>query len=181
MKKITKIKRTSRCFGIMVYPESMPENWMEILEKYNNIPMAVSPLHDRDGWGKFQFFNIDKKLQEQMEKDMVFIDKNYYSIDKKDKEKGVYVDARGNEYKVFVSPNGVEKIQEKPHYHLLLTFKCSVTDDKPREILEKLGGNGYIEALSERQAIDYYNDFLGHKKGKTRRQGQNGIVHISKF
>ena len=48
MKKITKIKRTSRCFGIMVYPESMPENWMEILEEYN-IPMAVSPLHDRDG------------------------------------------------------------------------------------------------------------------------------------
>lgn len=39
-------KRT-RNFGCVVYPESAPENWLEILAE-NKVPALVSPLHDRD-------------------------------------------------------------------------------------------------------------------------------------
>ncbi len=37
----------TRNFTTIVYPESAPENWMEILGELF-IPSLVSPLHDRD-------------------------------------------------------------------------------------------------------------------------------------
>lgn len=36
-----------RNFATMVYPESAPENWREILAGYF-IPAFISPLHDKD-------------------------------------------------------------------------------------------------------------------------------------
>jgi hypothetical protein len=46
MKNKTESKRT-RNFATVVYPESAPENWLEILAEAK-IPALVSPLHDRD-------------------------------------------------------------------------------------------------------------------------------------
>lgn len=46
MAKGNKSTRT-RNYATMVYPESAPENWAEILEG-QNIPALVSPLHDKD-------------------------------------------------------------------------------------------------------------------------------------
>ena len=46
MKSKTDSKRT-RNFATVVYPESAPENWLEILAEAK-IPALVSPLHDRD-------------------------------------------------------------------------------------------------------------------------------------
>lgn len=37
----------SRNFATIVYPESAPDNWLEILSEFH-IPAFVSPLHDRD-------------------------------------------------------------------------------------------------------------------------------------
>lgn len=34
-------------WAFIIYPESMPSNWLDILESYY-IPFAVSPLHDKD-------------------------------------------------------------------------------------------------------------------------------------
>ncbi len=39
--------RRARNFACMVYPESAPENWLEILGE-QLIPAFVSPLHDKD-------------------------------------------------------------------------------------------------------------------------------------
>lgn len=36
-----------RNWAFVMYPESMPENWFEILEK-TGLPFAISPLHDKD-------------------------------------------------------------------------------------------------------------------------------------
>ena len=36
-----------RNWAFVVYPESLPENWLEILRQ-TGAPIAVSPLHDRD-------------------------------------------------------------------------------------------------------------------------------------
>lgn len=41
--KTTKVRN----FTFIIYPESIPENWEECLEKLG-IPMAISPLHDLD-------------------------------------------------------------------------------------------------------------------------------------
>lgn len=36
-----------RNWGAIIYPESAPENWRELLQK-TGLPCALSPLHDRD-------------------------------------------------------------------------------------------------------------------------------------
>lgn len=36
-----------RNFAWLIYPESAPKDWKERLEKLD-IPMAISPLHDKD-------------------------------------------------------------------------------------------------------------------------------------
>lgn len=43
---LDKSKRT-RNFGCVVYPESAPDNWLELLAEHK-VPALVSPLHDRD-------------------------------------------------------------------------------------------------------------------------------------
>lgn len=36
-----------RCWAFVGYPESMPSNWFELLQN-TGLPIAVSPLHDKD-------------------------------------------------------------------------------------------------------------------------------------
>ncbi len=40
-------KRRTRNWGTLVYPESAPENWIDILEEMH-VPALVSPLHNMD-------------------------------------------------------------------------------------------------------------------------------------
>lgn len=38
---------TGRSWAFVIYPESLPENWKEIITD-TGLPMAISPLHDKD-------------------------------------------------------------------------------------------------------------------------------------
>lgn len=38
---------TGRSWAFVIYPESLPENWKEIIIE-TGLPMAISPLHDKD-------------------------------------------------------------------------------------------------------------------------------------
>lgn len=38
---------TGRSWAFVMYPESMPENWEELITQMG-LPMAISPLHDKD-------------------------------------------------------------------------------------------------------------------------------------
>ncbi|MEB8265637.1 Rep family protein, partial [Mammaliicoccus sciuri] len=40
-------KEKARYFTFLLYPESIPEDWINKLESLD-IPMAISPLHDKD-------------------------------------------------------------------------------------------------------------------------------------
>lgn len=42
----------TRNWAFLVYPESAPEDWREILER-NPVPCFVSPLHDQDTWSAY--------------------------------------------------------------------------------------------------------------------------------
>lgn len=64
-----------RVWACIVYPESAPENWRDILDE-SHIPYAISPIHDRDenadGSPKKPHWHIlficeGKKSQEQMD------------------------------------------------------------------------------------------------------------------
>ena len=38
---------TGRSWAFVIYPDSLPENWQEIITE-TGLPMAISPLHDKD-------------------------------------------------------------------------------------------------------------------------------------
>ena len=45
--KAKKADSRARNWSLVVYPESAPENWRDILDDYH-IPWVESPLHDKD-------------------------------------------------------------------------------------------------------------------------------------
>lgn len=45
--KRVRIDKRSRCWCFLLYPESLPGNWVRILEELC-VPIAISPLHDKD-------------------------------------------------------------------------------------------------------------------------------------
>ena len=45
MSDLSKIK--GRAWAFVMYPESMPEDWVDIIQR-TGLPMAISPLHDMD-------------------------------------------------------------------------------------------------------------------------------------
>ena len=73
-KTSTNSAKRTRNYACVVYPESAPENWLELLRDHN-IPAFVSPLHNKDvnpdGTVKkehyhVQFLNDGPKTPEQM-------------------------------------------------------------------------------------------------------------------
>ena len=47
MSKKSKEDRRSRLWIFIAYPESLPDNWLDIISEWH-ISCCVSPLHDRD-------------------------------------------------------------------------------------------------------------------------------------
>lgn len=61
MARIPKEDVRSRLWVFVAYPESLPENWLDIISEWH-VPCCVSPLHDRDvnadGEGKKPHYHI---------------------------------------------------------------------------------------------------------------------------
>lgn len=88
----------TRNFATVVYPESAPENWKEILEQ-EFIPAFISPLHNND--------------------------KN---------------------------ANGEDK---KEHYHVIIMFDSTKTENQAKEVFEKIAGVGCEKVNSIRGYARY--------------------------
>ena len=165
MARPRKLKKVStskgRYWSIIFYPESMPNNWKHIIERAR-IRCVRSPLHDRDGWYLNSDYveNSGATDQKELEKFIFNSDENACAIDENDTSYSIYTDIKGNEYRTFVSPNGLIKIQKKPHYHLLLAFKNPITKEQACELSKKLGSNGLAEYIRQPYASYLY---LTHK------------------
>lgn len=71
-KKITK----ARNFTFIIYPESIPEDWSACLEKLD-VPMAISPLHDKD---ETERKNLTEDEQKRVEKGEKVYKKAHYHV-----------------------------------------------------------------------------------------------------
>lgn len=54
--------RKSKAWTFLIYPESAPANWIQILED-THIPILISPLHDRDVWQDTHDDHIEGELK----------------------------------------------------------------------------------------------------------------------
>ena len=61
----------ARHFMFIIYPESIPEDWQECLEKMG-VPMAVSPIHDLD--------ESERKFEEMTSEEQALIESGHKSI-----------------------------------------------------------------------------------------------------
>lgn len=71
-KKITK----ARNFTFIIYPESIPEDWKDCLEKLD-VPMAISPLHDKD---ETERKNLTEDEQKRVDKGEKIYKKEHYHV-----------------------------------------------------------------------------------------------------
>ena len=82
---------------------------------------------------------------------------------------------KNNEYKIFVSPSG-EKIQKKPHYHLLLSFSTPIIVNRVVDLSVALGSNGCAEMLSYPKT---YYKYLTHAEHPNKAQYSESDIRYS--
>lgn len=73
---MTRKKSKSRNFAFILYPESIPEDWEMKLQNIG-VPMAVSPLHDKDEMSKKDLTDEQKKAVASGQK---FMKKGHYHV-----------------------------------------------------------------------------------------------------
>ena len=62
-------KEKSRYFTFILYPESIPTNWIQQLELLD-VPMAISPLHDKD------LSNVEDQKYKKAHYHVIYVAKN---------------------------------------------------------------------------------------------------------
>lgn len=104
-------KPKHRYFAIIVYPESLPENWKELLENMGR-PVAISPLHNLD---KVENPVADGHEYKKAHYHVLWIEAN-----------PITVDAVRNKFKRVLGTNAVnhvEIVDSVEHYYNYLTHE----------------------------------------------------------
>lgn len=132
-KKITK----ARNFAFILYPESLPEDWEDCLIKLG-VPMAISPLHDKDvSERKFEDMNDNEKdivnngdkVYKKAHYHILYIAKNPVTIESvRNKVKR----ALGKE-----SVSHIEVVDSVEHYYQYLTHESSDAIKKNKHKYDK--------------------------------------------
>lgn len=132
----------SRYFTFLIYPDSAPADFVEKL-KLMDIPMAVSPLHDRD---------VAKTVDARKKQMKAFLNDNRNIWDNE------YIEA----YQKVIDEVD-EPIYKKPHYHVIYIAKNPVTAQAVRNKLKRVLGD---DAINKVQLIQYTvrntYDYLTH-------------------
>lgn len=81
MYKMTKpkAKPKARHFTFLIYPDSAPENWQKMLQEID-LPIAISPLHDKDQREIEDPFALAEEEIELYNKGMLFKKPHYHCI-----------------------------------------------------------------------------------------------------
>lgn len=153
-------KEKHRDFWFVLYPESIPDNWVRQLEEMG-IEMAVSPLHDSDKWDGD---DLDKILGD-LEGQKVF---NDWSEQRYAEE--------------------LEKaVLKKPHYHVIYIAKNPITTDGVRNnIRRRLGNKSIAKVQAIKTSVKNTYDYLTHESKSAIEDGKHiydkkDIKHLSGF
>ena len=153
-------KPKQRYFMFLLYPESIPENWVQQLEEMG-IEMAISPLHDSDKWDGEDL----ERIQSELEGQKIFNDwsEQRYA---EELEKAIF---------------------KKPHYHVIYIAKNPITTDGVRtNIKRRLGEDSVAKVKAIETSVKNVYDYLTHESKSAIKKGKHiydkkDIKHLSGF
>ena len=153
-------KSKQRDFTFLLYPESIPDNWVRQLEE-TGIEMAISPLHDSDKWDGKDL----ERIQSELEGQKIF---NDWSEQKHAEE--------------------LEKIiRKKPHYHVIYIAKNPVFAHAVRmRIQRRLGNDSVAKVKPVETNVKNVYDYLTHESKSAIEDGKHiydkkDIKHLNGF
>lgn len=168
----------TRNFAFLLYPESLPDNWKAELEAIG-VPMAISPLHDKD--------KPERKSDDAMRKDAERRAKKQLESMPDSLDKAVAL-KQAKEYWLSVVHHEQDNLPEykKPHYHVLYVNHNPVT---ARSVLNKLRRRLGDNAVSHIEIVDNvanYYLYLTHespdaKAKKKHVYDKKDIVTLNNF
>lgn len=156
----------SRYFTYLLYPESIPENFIELLTKLD-VPMAISPLHDKD-------IELTIKQRKDNLKNYISDNRNVFPKEEIERLEGIL--------------NGIDKPKyKKPHYHVIYIAKNPVTAQSVRNKIKRVLGD---KSINKVQIIQYTvrdtYEYLTHESAdavakKKHVYDKKDIVEINNF
>lgn len=155
----------SRNFAFILYPESLPEGWEGLLESLG-IPMAISPLHDKD--------KTEPKTKDTIRKDAE-------RKAKKQCENIIDEQARALQYEnakaYWINQITADQLTlpefKKAHYHVLYVAHNPVTADSVlKKLRRKLGNDavGHVEIVDN---VENYHLYLTHESADAKAKNKH--------
>lgn len=171
-------KTKTRNFAVILYPDSLPEEWKAKLTSLG-IPMAISPLHDKD--------KSERKSPEAVRKEADRRAANQCKAIENPFDRQVkYEEAR--EYWKGVVEHEQANLPEfkKPHYHVLYVNPNPVTSDSVRNKLKRALGEQAVSHVEIVDNVEHYYRYLTHESAdaiekKKHRYDAKDIVLLNNF
>lgn len=132
-----KTKAKGRNFAFILYPESLPEDWADLLESLG-IPMAVSPLHDKDPREVKNVFELSDEETDLLNRGMLFKKAHYHVM--YSAPNPVTTDGVRNKIKRKLGDNvlsHVEIVDNVEGYYKYLTHESSDAIKKNKPVYDK--------------------------------------------
>lgn len=145
----------TRNFAFILYPESLPNDWKAQLEAIG-VPMAISPLHDKD--------KSERKSEEAMRKDAERRAKKQLESMPDSLDKAVAL-KQAKDYWLSVVHHEQDNLPEhkKPHYHVLYVNHNPVTAKSVLNKLRRKLGDNAVNHVEIVDNVANYFLYLTHE------------------
>lgn len=148
-----RIKEKTRYFTFLLYPESCPDNFKELLEALD-IPIAISPLHDKD-------LREGDEVEKEIKRMKLLLDDNRNNMSKDE------YDLALEKFETDTKTNF-----KNPHYHVMYVKPNPVTVDSVRKTIQRQLGEKSVAKVKIVDSMNSVYKYLTHesvdaiKKGK---------------
>ena len=172
-RKVTK----ARSFACILYPESLPDGWVDKLVPIG-VPMAISPLHDKDKSERMSADKIEIAAKQRLEA-------QYKDLTPMDKGVAVY-NALPQMIETIKAEQAHLPEYKKAHYHVLYVAPNPVTADSVRKKLQRALGQQAVTHVEIVDNIAGYYLYLTHESDDAVAKGKHkydkaDIKHINNF
>ena len=159
-RKLTK----ARSFAFIIYPDSLPDGWDDRLIRLG-IPMAISPLHDKDKSERLSDAKIEAEAKRRL-------DNEYKDLSPFDKGVAIHDALPPMIATVKTEQDNLPEFK-KAHYHVLYVAPNPVTTDSVRKKLQRALGPQALNHVEIVDNIEGYYLYLTHESEDAVNKGKH--------